>query len=154
INDILDLSKIESGTVTVEPSEVLFSELAETLERSFRHMAEARGLDFAVWVVPGLPRGFGTDGQRLLQVLKNLLAKAVKFKEKRRVEVQLTRARPGWSAQNASLRRARDVVALAVSDTGIGIEPEKQELIFEAFQQAEGGTSRRYGGTGLGLAIS
>ena len=154
INDILDLSKIESGTVTVEPAEVLFSDLADSIDRSFRHMAEAKNLAFAVAVEPGLPQGFNTDGKRLLQVLKNLLANAFKFTEKGSVSVRVGRAAQGWDPENASLRRAREVLALAVHDTGIGIEPEKQDIIFEAFQQAEGGTSRRYGGTGLGLAIS
>jgi len=154
INDILDLSKIESGTVTVEPAEVMFSDLADSIDRSFRHMAEAKSLEFAVALEPGLPQGFNTDGKRLLQVLKNLLANAFKFTEKGGVTVQVGRATRGWDPDHASLRRAREVLALAVHDTGIGIEAEKQELIFEAFQQAEGGTSRRYGGTGLGLAIS
>ncbi|HEY7923426.1 MAG TPA: HAMP domain-containing protein, partial [Vicinamibacteria bacterium] len=154
INDILDLSKIESGTVTVEPAEVLFSDLADSIDRSFRHMAEAKNLAFAVTIESGLPQGFNTDGKRLLQVLKNLLANAFKFTEKGSVSVRVARAAQGWDPENATLRRAREVLALSVHDTGIGIEPEKQEIIFEAFQQAEGGTSRRYGGTGLGLAIS
>ena len=154
INDILDLSKIESGTVTVEPAEVLFSDLEDSIDRSFRHMAEAKSLAFTVALEPGLPQGFNTDGKRLLQVLKNLLANAFKFTEKGSVSVRVGRAAQGWDSENASLRRAREVLALAVHDTGIGIEPEKQDIIFEAFQQAEGGTSRRYGGTGLGLAIS
>jgi HAMP domain-containing protein/signal transduction histidine kinase/CheY-like chemotaxis protein len=154
INDILDLSKIESGTVTVEPGELPFADLAESLERSFRHVAEAQGLAFRVEIDRGLPRGFNTDGKRLLQVLKNLLSNAFKFTEHGRVEVHARQAQAGWTPEHASLRRARGVLALSVSDTGIGIEPEKQQIIFEAFQQADGGTSRRYGGTGLGLAIS
>jgi signal transduction histidine kinase/CheY-like chemotaxis protein/HAMP domain-containing protein len=154
INDILDLSKVESGTVTVEPGELAFADLADSLERSFRHVAEARGLEFTVELDPELPRGFSTDAKRLQQVLKNLLSNAFKFTERGRVEVTARMARGGFTPEHAGLRRARGVLAIAVSDTGIGIEPEKQAIIFEAFQQAEGGTSRRYGGTGLGLAIS
>jgi signal transduction histidine kinase/CheY-like chemotaxis protein/HAMP domain-containing protein len=154
INDILDLSKIESGTVTLEPGEVPFADLTDSLERSFRHVAEVKGLQFRVQVDPDLPREFNCDGKRLLQVLKNLLSNAFKFTDRGGVELRARRADGGWDPELAPLRRARAVVALSVSDTGIGIEPEKQRLIFESFQQAEGGTSRRYGGTGLGLAIS
>jgi HAMP domain-containing protein/signal transduction histidine kinase/DNA-binding response OmpR family regulator len=154
INDILDLSKIESGTVTVEPGEMPFADLAASLDRAFRHIAEAKGLEFHVEIDPALPRGFNTDGKRLQQVLKNLLANAFKFTDRGGVAVRARHAESGWSADHPQLGRARGVLALSVSDTGIGIEAEKQQLIFEAFQQADGGTSRRYGGTGLGLAIS
>jgi signal transduction histidine kinase/DNA-binding response OmpR family regulator len=154
INDILDLSKIESGTVSVEFGEVGFADLADYLDRSFRHLAESKGLEFRIDVDPELPAGLHTDGKRLQQVMKNLLANACKFTERGTVRVRIGKALGGWNPDHAALRRAPLVAALSVQDTGIGIEPEKQQIIFEAFQQAEGGTSRRYGGTGLGLAIS
>jgi signal transduction histidine kinase/CheY-like chemotaxis protein/HAMP domain-containing protein len=154
INDILDLSKIESGTVSVEIGEVSFADLADYLDRSFRHVAESKGLEFRIDVSTDLPPGLRTDGKRLQQVMKNLLANACKFTERGAVRVEIGRAASGWSTDHPVLRRAPLVAALSVRDTGIGIDPEKQQIIFEAFQQAEGGTSRRYGGTGLGLAIS
>jgi HAMP domain-containing protein/signal transduction histidine kinase/DNA-binding response OmpR family regulator len=154
INDILDLSKIESGTVTVDVAEVGFGDLADSLDRSFRHMAESKGLDFQIHVDALLPPAVRTDGKRLQQVMKNLLANAFKFTDRGAVTVRMVRAESGWSRDHAQLRRARQVASLAVSDTGIGIDADKQQIIFEAFQQADGGTSRRYGGTGLGLAIS
>jgi CheY-like chemotaxis protein/signal transduction histidine kinase/HAMP domain-containing protein len=153
INDILDLSKIESGTVTVESGEVTFEELKATVERSFRHLAESKGLSFGVELAPSLPRSMNTDPGRLLQIIKNLLANAFKFTEKGGIAVRVSAA-DGSRAENPLLRGARSVVAFAVTDTGIGIAPEKQRIIFEAFQQADGGTARQYGGTGLGLAIS
>jgi CheY-like chemotaxis protein len=154
INDILDLSKIESGTVTVDVGELGFGELADYLDRSFRHVAEAKGLEFRINLDPRLAQAMRTDAKRLQQVMKNLLANAFKFTDRGTVILSVAPAESGWSADHAHLRRAESVVALAVSDTGIGIEAEKQQIIFEAFQQADGGTSRRYGGTGLGLAIS
>jgi CheY-like chemotaxis protein len=154
INDILDLSKIESGTVTVEVGEVVFADLYAYVERTFRHVAEEKGLRFDVEVDPGLPRGMQTDAKRLQQILKNLLANSFKFTEKGSVSFKLGVAAAGWSPDHPVLRTARPVVCVAVADTGIGIEREKQAVIFEAFQQAQGGSSRKYGGTGLGLAIS
>jgi HAMP domain-containing protein/CheY-like chemotaxis protein/signal transduction histidine kinase len=154
INDILDLSKIESGTVTVDVGEVAFDDLRDYVERTFRHMAESKGVGFDVELAPGLPRALQTDGKRLQQVLKNLLSNAFKFTEDGRVTLRAFPATSGWSTDNYYLNRARSVVGFAVKDTGIGIAPEKQQIIFEAFQQASGGTSRKYGGTGLGLAIS
>ena len=154
INDILDLSKIESGTVTVEVGELGFGELVDYLDRSFRHVAEAKGLEFRIELDSRLPFAMHTDTKRLQQVMKNLLANAFKFTDSGTVTLGVSPAEKGWSPDHLQLRRAASVVALSVSDTGIGIEPEKQQSIFEAFQQADGGTSRRYGGTGLGLAIS
>ena len=154
INDILDLSKIESGTVTVEAEEISFASLRETVDRSFRHIAESKNLPFHVDFDPALPRAMTTDPKRLQQILKNLLSNAFKFTAQGQVDVQVKVASAGWSPDHPVLSRAAGVVSLAVNDTGIGIAPEKQRLIFEAFQQADAGTARKYGGTGLGLAIS
>ncbi|MGH7452626.1 MAG: response regulator, partial [bacterium] len=154
ISDILDLSKIESGTVTVEPEEVLFSSVRDTVERSFRHVAETRNLAFGIEFDPQLPRSLVTDLKRLLQVLKNLLSNAFKFTAQGQVALRMSVARGGWSLDKSALNSTPTVIAFEVSDTGIGIAPDKQKIIFEAFQQADAGTSRRFGGTGLGLAIS
>ncbi|HTA88330.1 MAG TPA: HAMP domain-containing protein [Polyangiaceae bacterium] len=154
ITDILDLSKIESGTVTVEPAELSFATLLETVARPFRHDAEARRLTFDVRIDPKLGRTFFTDQKRLQQVLKNLLSNAFKFTDHGGVRLNVSAAVTGWSHEHPVLQQAGTVVAFEVADTGIGIAPEKQKIIFEAFQQADAGTSRKYGGTGLGLAIS
>jgi CheY-like chemotaxis protein/HAMP domain-containing protein len=154
INDILDLSKIESGTVTVEVGDLAFSDLTEFVERTFKHVAESRQLAFKIEIDPALPKAVQTDTKRLQQVLKNLLANAFKFTEKGGVTLRIRPAVSGWSPEQPTLSRARSVVAFEVTDTGIGIPADKQQIIFEAFQQAMGGTSRKYGGTGLGLAIS
>jgi HAMP domain-containing protein/signal transduction histidine kinase/DNA-binding response OmpR family regulator len=154
ISDILDLSKIESGTVTVECEDLLFTHLRETIERNFRHEAEARKLSFTADFDSRLGRAITTDSKRLLQVLKNLLSNAFKFTERGGVRLHVGIANGGWSADHPTLSQVPAVVELSVSDTGIGIPPEKQRIIFEAFQQADAGTARKYGGTGLGLAIS
>jgi len=154
ITDILDLSKIESGTVTVLAEEVVVESLLESVVRPFRHEAENRHLSLEVTVDPELDRTVVTDSKRLQQVLKNLLSNAFKFTEQGGVRVRATRAGNGWNADHPVLSRATSVIAFEVSDSGIGILPEKQRIIFEAFQQADAGTSRKYGGTGLGLAIS
>ncbi len=154
ISDILDLSKIESGTVSVEAEEIFFGALLETVSRPFRHEAENRKLLFEVTGDPQLGRSLVTDSKRLQQVLKNLLSNAFKFTDQGSVRLTVTGATSGWSADHPILSGAGSVIAFAVSDSGIGIPPEKQRIIFEAFQQADAGTSRKYGGTGLGLAIS
>ncbi|HWO42580.1 MAG TPA: response regulator, partial [Candidatus Eisenbacteria bacterium] len=154
INDILDLSKIESGTVTVEAEEMTFAALCESVERNFRHVAEAKNLPFYVNFDPNLPGSFTSDPKRLQQILKNLLSNAFKFTTHGQVAMNVRLAESGWSPDHPVLSRAQGVMAFSISDTGIGIAPEKQRLIFEAFQQADAGTSRKYGGTGLGLAIS
>ena len=154
INDILDLSKIESGTVTIDVGEVRFEEMRQTMERTFRHVAEGKGLSFKIDIDPSLPQAVRTDAQRLDQVLKNLLSNAFKFTERGYVNLRVTRATSGWNRDNGNLERAESVFAFSVSDSGIGIPGDKQATIFEAFQQADGSTSRKYGGTGLGLAIS
>ena len=154
ISDILDLSKIESGTVSVEAEEVFFASLLDTIGRPFRHEAENRNLDFELLTDPKLNRSLITDSKRLQQVLKNLLSNAFKFTEKGGVRLSVAVAEKGWSSDHPILGRAAAVIAFEVADTGIGIPQEKQRIIFEAFQQADAGTSRKYGGTGLGLAIS
>ena len=154
ISDILDLSKIESGTVTVDAQEIPFAKLAETVDRMFRHEAESRQLAFEVHIDPHLPRGTVTDSKRLMQVLKNLLSNAFKFTEHGGVRLTVAAAASGWNPDHPVLKGATTVLAFEVSDTGIGIPPEKQRIVFEAFQQADASTSRKYGGTGLGLAIS
>jgi CheY-like chemotaxis protein/HAMP domain-containing protein len=154
ISDILDLSKIESGTVTVELAEIFFNTMLETVARPFRHDAETRGLTFDVQFDAKLGRSLVTDQKRLQQVLKNLLSNAFKFTEHGGIRLNVSAAVAGWSPEHRVLQQAGTVVAFEVSDTGIGIAPEKQRIIFEAFQQADAGTSRKYGGTGLGLAIS
>jgi HAMP domain-containing protein/CheY-like chemotaxis protein/putative methionine-R-sulfoxide reductase with GAF domain len=154
ISDILDLSKIESGTVTVDAQELLFSDLLDMVARPFRHEAETRQLSFEVQVEANMGRSITTDSKRLQQVLKNLLSNAFKFTAHGGVQLTVSLPRSGWSADHPVLAQAPMVVAFAVSDTGIGIPLEKQKIIFEAFQQADASTSRKYGGTGLGLAIS
>jgi CheY-like chemotaxis protein/signal transduction histidine kinase len=154
ISDILDLSKIESGTVSVEAEEIFFGALLDTVSRPFRHEAENRKLLFEVTSDPRMGRSLVTDSKRLQQVLKNLLSNAFKFTEQGGVRLTVSSASEGWSNDHPILSGAGSVVSFSVSDTGIGIPPEKQRIIFEAFQQADAGTSRKYGGTGLGLAIS
>ncbi len=155
ISDILDLSKIESGTVSVEAEEVFFGALLDTVARPFRHEAENRKLVFDVTNDPRTGRSLVTDSKRLQQVLKNLLSNAFKFTEQgTRPAVCLFCPPAAGVPITPILSGAGSVIAFEVSDTGIGIPPEKQRIIFEAFQQADAGTSRKYGGTGLGLAIS
>ena len=154
ISDILDLSKIESGTVSVEAQEVFFANLLEMVARPFRHEAENRRLAFEVQADPQLTRSLVTDSKRLQQVLKNLLSNAFKFTEHGSVRLAVSVATKGWSEDHPILSGAASVVAFEVTDSGIGIALDKQRIIFEAFQQADASTSRKYGGTGLGLAIS
>ncbi|MET3889019.1 HAMP domain-containing protein/CheY-like chemotaxis protein/DNA-binding transcriptional MerR regulator [Bosea sp. OAE506] len=154
ISDILDLSKIESGTVSVDAEEIFFNSLLDVMTRPFRHEAENRKLSFEVVLAPDLERSIITDSKRLQQVLKNLLSNAFKFTDEGGVRLSVSPVKSGWSADNVSLTNAPSVVAFEVTDTGIGIPAEKQRIIFEAFQQADASTSRKYGGTGLGLAIS
>ncbi|MET0568250.1 MAG: HAMP domain-containing protein, partial [Hyphomicrobiaceae bacterium] len=154
ISDILDLSKIESGTVSVDAEEIYFGNLIDTVSRPFRHEAERRQLSFNVELDSQLSRSFVTDSKRLQQVLKNLLSNAFKFTETGGIQFRVSAAQAGWTFDHPNLAKVPAVVAFEVSDSGIGISPEKQKIIFEAFQQADAGTSRKYGGTGLGLAIS
>ncbi|MYN03356.1 response regulator [Pseudoduganella sp. DS3] len=154
INDILDLSKIESGTVTLDVSEYRFANLRSYVERTFRHMAEAKHLGFTVELGDNLPASLMTDTTRLQQVLKNLLSNAFKFTNHGQVSLGIALVQSGWSSDHPNLGNADAVLSFAVSDTGVGIASDKLQLIFEAFQQADGSTARKYGGTGLGLSIS
>jgi CheY-like chemotaxis protein/signal transduction histidine kinase/CHASE3 domain sensor protein len=140
IDDILDLSKVEAGAIELELAEFPVRTLTESIEALFRPVAQSRGLDFIVTLHPDLPPTLTTDMHRLQQILKNLLANAFKFTQRGAVELSISPVTGG--------------VAFAVKDSGIGIADDRQKLIFEAFQQADAGTSRKYGGTGLGLSIS
>jgi signal transduction histidine kinase/HAMP domain-containing protein/CheY-like chemotaxis protein len=153
INDILDLTKIESGTVALEITDWPLSELQPLLDRTFRHVAEATKLGFRIDLRPGLPKTIPTDPQRLQQVLNNLLSNAFKFTDKGEVEFRAELASSGWNPTNDALNKAEAVIAMSVTDTGIGIPRDQQQTIFEAFAQGDGTTSRKYGGTGLGLSI-
>ena len=154
INDILDLSKIESGYISADFINVRFNEIAAFVETTFKHVSESKSLKFTIEQDTHLPDIIETDIQRLNQILKNLLSNAFKFTEKGEVKLRIYEPAKSWKSGNSSLDKARKVVAFEISDTGIGILRDKQNIIFEAFQQAEGSTSRKYGGTGLGLSIS
>jgi signal transduction histidine kinase/HAMP domain-containing protein len=154
INDILDLSKVEAGKMAVNPVELEPAAIADFVERSFRPVADQKGLAFDVRLGRGLPKTVVVDEQRLQQILKNLLSNAFKFTERGGVRLTVERASKRMRFQSPALAAADDVIAFSVVDSGIGIPDDKLKLIFEAFQQADGTTSRKYGGTGLGLSIS
>src|SRR5829696_8269 len=154
INDILDLSKVEAGKMDVHAGRTELRSVREFVERSFAPVAGEKGIEFAVELAPDAPEQITTDEQRLQQVLKNLLSNAFKFTESGSVRLSIGRAPADAHFQADTLARSEGVVAFSVIDTGIGIPPDKLRLIFEAFQQAEGSISRRFGGTGLGLSIS
>jgi signal transduction histidine kinase/HAMP domain-containing protein len=154
INDILDLTKVEAGKMDISPSAVQLSVLCADLEQTFRPIAEQQALDFSVRIPEGTPASIVTDERRVEQVLKNLLSNAFKFTEHGSVELRAAKVAPGTRFASPRLRDASQVIALSVADTGIGISSDKLLEIFEAFQQADGTTSRKYGGTGLGLSIS
>jgi signal transduction histidine kinase/CheY-like chemotaxis protein/HAMP domain-containing protein len=154
INDILDLSKIESGTVAVDAGNLPLEDLRGYVERTFKHVAESKNVDFLIRFDERLPRSMFTDAKRLQQIIKNLLSNAFKFTHQGEVVLAVEPVKSGWNIDNEDLNRAGQVLAFSVSDTGIGIASDKQRIVFEAFQQADGSTSRKYGGTGLGLAIS
>ena len=139
INDILDLSKIESGTVTVEAEEIAFASLRESAERAFHHLAESKNLSFHVEIHSALPRTFSSDPKRLQQILKNLLSNAFKFTSQGEVAMRVAPVTSGWSGDHPVLGLAQSIFAIEVRDTGIGIPADKQRLIFEAFQQADAG---------------
>src|SRR6266705_1589328 len=152
INDILDLSKVEAGKMDVNPAELPLAALVEYVDATFRPMAEDKGLRFSIEVRPGTPDRLYVDEQRLEQIVRNLLSNAVKFTSAG--DVRLTIGRADRVEFGGALRGASDVIEFAVSDTGVGIAKNKLSTIFDAFRQADGTTSRRYGGTGLGLSIS
>src|SRR6187455_2790200 len=154
INDILDLSKIESGYISTDFVKLQFHEIANFVETTFKHISENKNLRFTIDLDPMLPISMETDAQRLNQILKNLLSNAFKFTEKGEVKLRIYEAKNNWRQHHSGLSNAQKVVAFEIKDTGIGISKDKQNIIFEAFQQAEGSTSRKYGGTGLGLSIS
>jgi signal transduction histidine kinase/CheY-like chemotaxis protein len=153
INDILDLSKVEAGKVEIHPEEVMFADLIDSLEQKFGHIAAEKGIDFKLQLANNLPDSLYTDPQRLIQVINNLLSNAFKFTAQGSITVDIFRP-PVTTNLSRSHLDLRNTIAIQVTDTGIGIPEEKQKVIFEAFQQADGTTSRRYGGTGLGLSIS
>jgi HAMP domain-containing protein/signal transduction histidine kinase/DNA-binding response OmpR family regulator len=154
INDILDLSKVEAGRMEVDMAPVAVSDIYEDAERAFRHVAEQKGLGFTVEIDPSLPPSIVSDEQRLGQILKNLLSNAFKFTSQGGVKLSIAHPPEGSSFGSDSLRGAEQVIGFTVTDSGAGIAPDKLSAIFEAFQQADGTTSRKYGGTGLGLSIS
>ena len=154
INDILDLSKIESGAMEMEIADMPLADLREFVEATFRHIAETKEIAFKIELSPGLPPSIRTDIRRLEQIIKNLLSNAFKFTSQGSIDLIIHAARGGWRVPNDSLDHAGPVIGFTVKDTGIGIAADKQQIIFEAFQQAEAGTNRKYGGTGLGLSIS
>ncbi|ADD40763.1 HAMP domain-containing protein [Stackebrandtia nassauensis] len=154
IDDILDLSKIEAGRMDVDPHEVSFTELCGRAEATFRPQAEDKNLQFSVELEDGLPDVFVTDSQKLQQVLRNFLSNAVKFTDSGSVTLKVGRTDPSYSFGISSLDGSDASYYFTVADTGIGISDDKMQMIFEPFQQADGGTSRKYGGTGLGLSIS
>jgi signal transduction histidine kinase/HAMP domain-containing protein/ActR/RegA family two-component response regulator len=154
LNSILDLAKVESGTIVAENAEVAVADLRSALLNEFGVVAESKGLAYSVDVTDACPAQIVTDSHRLRQILKNVLANAFKFTDRGSVKVSIGLADDGWSRDNETLAKASSVIAISVSDTGIGIEEDTQARIFEAFAQADGSTSRVYGGTGLGLSIS
>jgi HAMP domain-containing protein/signal transduction histidine kinase/ActR/RegA family two-component response regulator len=162
INDILDLSKVEAGKMDVSPTRIALVQLVDYVEATFRPLTAEKGLDLSVRVSPELPATLHTDEQRLLQVLRNLLSNAVKFTDSGSVELVI---RPAGADVPVAIREQlleagsladadAPLIAFSVTDTGIGIAASKMRVIFEAFKQADGTTSRKYGGTGLGLSIS
>ncbi|SCK45604.1 HAMP domain-containing protein [Streptomyces sp. WMMB 322] len=153
INDILDLSKVEAGRMDVRPRSLPLTKLLDYVHATFRPMTIDRGLAFEIAVGENVPRELYSDEQRIQQVLRNLLSNAVKFTSSGGIELRVERA-TDMEFDEATLRDAESVLAFSVKDTGSGIPPEKLSVIFEAFQQSDGTTSRRYGGTGLGLSIS
>jgi CheY-like chemotaxis protein len=154
INDILDLSKIEAGTIELDLGELRFDAVRDFCEQTFRPVAEQKKLEFGIEISADLPAGMRADGRRVQQALKNLLSNAFKFTDRGSVRLTIRPATQGWSPDEMSLNQAESVVAFEVKDTGIGIAEDKRQIVFEAFQQADATISRKYAGTGLGLSIS
>jgi|GEM_PF-481649 len=153
INEILDLAKVEAGKMEARPEDLRLAELTEGLYRIFQPVAAKKGLMLSMDIAENVPEIIRADGQRLQQVLRNLLSNAMKFTEKGGVSLHIHRPGPEVQLHAPGLTR-ENAIAFAVTDTGVGIPEDKQALIFEAFQQADGSTSRKYGGTGLGLSIA
>ncbi|HEX9508789.1 MAG TPA: ATP-binding protein, partial [Myxococcales bacterium] len=154
INEILDLSKVEAGKMPIDPRDVALRQVEDYVEQTFRHVADQKGLGFEIQADGEAPERMFTDVNRLQQILKNLLSNAFKFTEHGKVTLTIRPASKDKKLLLSSFNPNQNVIAFSVSDTGIGIPHEKQKLIFEAFQQADGTTNRKYGGTGLGLTIS
>ncbi len=154
INEILDLSKVEAGKMAVAPAETALTQVLDYVERDFRPVAQQKNIAFTIDLTPAVPTTLYTDGQRLQQILKNLLSNAFKFTEEGQIGITVKLVEQDQRFNNETLKQAGKVLAFVVSDTGIGIAENKQRLIFEAFQQVDATTSRKYGGTGLGLTIS
>ncbi|MEW5820247.1 MAG: response regulator [Cyanobacteriota bacterium] len=154
INEVLDLSKIESGTMNIEVSDITFKNLKDWSERGFQQIANSKKLEFSINLNENLPEYINTDHNRLQQILKNLLSNAFKFTEHGKVDFNIDVATKGWNIANETLNKVNQVIAFSVVDSGIGIPENKHNIIFEAFEQSDGTTSRKYGGTGLGLSIS
>jgi len=154
LNDVLDLAKVESGTVRLTVKELTVADFTAGIEREFRPLAEKQGLTFSVELDDDVPSTMSTDASRLGQVVKNLLSNALKFTEQGEVKVRVGVTDDGWKSVNELLEGASSVIAITVTDTGIGIAEDKQQLVFEAFAQADGSAARKYGGTGLGLSIT
>jgi CheY-like chemotaxis protein len=153
INEILDLSKIEAGRMTIQPGTIRISDLADDVCASFVHMTDKKGLKLEVVVREGVPTEITSDRKRLDQIIRNLMSNAIKFTDSGGLTVTFARTAPEVNLSRIGLS-ANESLSIEVRDTGIGIAPENQKIIFEAFQQVDGGTARRYGGTGLGLSIS
>ncbi|WP_300436852.1 HAMP domain-containing protein [Christiangramia sp.] len=153
INDILDLSKVEAGKLQIHPEEIRIDNLVNNLQDQFEPLAKSKKLKFTIQSKPNAPERIITDGQRLEQIIKNLISNAIKFTEKGSVEVSICKPDEGVDFREITISKS-EVLEVSVKDSGIGIPEAKRMMIFEAFQQAEGGTSRQYGGTGLGLTIS
>lgn len=156
INDILDLAKVESGKLEVIPKEVEFQNVSDFITSQFSPIARQKDVQFSVELEAGLPESFYTDEQRLQQVLKNLLSNAFKFTESGSVSLVIKKVVKEGNGKYLfeEDKQVKPMLAFSVIDTGIGIDNDKQETIFDAFKQADGTTSRQYGGTGLGLSIS
>src|SRR5262249_15619995 len=153
INQVLDLSKVEAGRMEVEPRDVALADLCLFVERNYRAVAEHKGLEFEIEIATDAPAMIRTDPEPLQQGPQNLLDHAFKFTHRGRVRLRFAMAEHSLRFDATSLKPASGIVAISVSDTGIGIPRDKQQIIFEAFQQADGTTIRKYGGTGLGLSI-
>jgi len=153
IDEILDLAKIDSGKMDIHPEPTLIEDITATLEDTYASIAAEKGLEFSIRMEENVPPVLLTDGHRLKQILRNLLSNALKFTLEGSIKLHIRQCTEA-ERENLGGREAEPYIAFAVEDTGIGIAPDKREVIFEAFRQADGTTSRKFGGTGLGLTIS